>query len=139
MANTTQFDLVSPERKLVSGPVTAVEIPAAAGDLTAMQGHSPLITTLRPGVLKVSGPDGEQEYVVTGGFAEISGESISVLAETALPKGEVTQGHIDDWVAQAHAAKQNAPEHLTEAATKLLADMVALGTHIGLDPNQPNL
>ena len=144
MADNMQFDLVSPERKLASGQVTSVQVPGADGDLTVMAGHAPLITTLRPGVLKVSGPDGESEYVVSGGFAEISAEGISVLAERALPQGEMTQGVIDDWVAEAHEAHQKAREFKNEPgpvddAAKLLADMVALGTHIGLDPKQPNL
>ena len=74
MADMMQFDLVSPERRLASLKVTSVQIPAAAGDLTAMPDHAPLITTLRPGILKVEGPDGAQSYAVTGGFAEISGD-----------------------------------------------------------------
>ena len=143
MAENMQFDLVSPERKLASGLATSVQVPGADGDLTVMAGHAPLITTLRPGVLKVSGPDGEIDYVVSGGFAEISAEGISVLAERALPHGEMTQGVIDDWVAEAHEAHKKAAEFKNEPgpvddAAKLLSDMVALGTHIGLDPKQPN-
>lgn len=85
MADMMQFDLVSPERKLASGQVRAVQIPAADGDMTAMADHAATITTLRPGVLTSEGPDGETRYVVTGGFAEISGEGTSVLAERAYP------------------------------------------------------
>ncbi|MEY8838816.1 F0F1 ATP synthase subunit epsilon, partial [Cribrihabitans sp. XS_ASV171] len=68
MANTMQFDLVSPERRLASLQVSSVQIPGADGDMTAMPDHSPTITTLRPGILKVEGPEGTQEYVVSGGF-----------------------------------------------------------------------
>ena len=50
MADTMQFDLVSPERRLASMQVTSVQIPGADGDMTAMEGHAPTITTLRPGV-----------------------------------------------------------------------------------------
>ena len=81
MAETMQFDLVSPERRLASMQVAQVQIPGADGDLTAMPDHAPLITTLRPGVLRVSGPQGDAAYVVTGGFAEISPEGTSVLAD----------------------------------------------------------
>ncbi|NBD34578.1 MAG: hypothetical protein GVY30_01100 [Chloroflexi bacterium] len=59
MAETVYFDLVSPERRLMSADVTEVRIPGAEGDLTAMAQHSPLITTLRPGLVKSVGPDGE--------------------------------------------------------------------------------
>ena len=78
MPDKMQFDLVSPERSLVSGLATAVQIPGAEGDLTAMPGHAPLITTLRPGILKVSGDDGPAEFAVTGGFAEINSDATTV-------------------------------------------------------------
>ena len=85
MADMMQVDLVSPERKLASGQVRAVQIPAAEGDMTAMAEHAATITTLRPGILISEGPDGETRYVVTGGFAEISPQGTSVLAERAFP------------------------------------------------------
>ncbi len=138
MAENMKFDLVSPERSLVSGEGTSVQIPGADGDMTAMQGHSPLITTLRPGVLTISGPDGDDNYVVSGGFAEINADGVTVLAERALHQKEMTQEIIDDWVAQAHAAKTDAAPDAADAAAKLLADLVALGGHIGLSASQPN-
>ncbi|MDF1727620.1 MAG: F0F1 ATP synthase subunit epsilon [Sulfitobacter sp.] len=145
MADTMQFDLVSPERRLASMQVTSVQIPGADGDMTAMEGHSPTITTLRPGVLKVEGPEGAQDYVVTGGFAEITASGVSVLAERALPKGDMTQEHLDELMEEAQhtysKAKevwQNEPGPVDDAA-KLLADMVALGDEIGLSSKQPNL
>jgi len=56
MAETMQFDLVSPERNLASMQVASVQIPGADGQMTAMPNHAPVITTLRPGVLAVSCP-----------------------------------------------------------------------------------
>ncbi len=145
MAETVQFDLVSPERSLASFQAAQVQIPGADGDMTAMAGHAPTITTLRPGVLRVSGPEGEAEYVVTGGFAEITAEGISVLAERAIPRGDVTQEDLSEMLkaaaealAKAKEVFKNEPGPVDDAA-KLLADMVAMGTHIGLDPNVPNL
>ena len=145
MADTVQFDLVSPERSLASLVVEQVQIPGADGDMTAMANHAPTITTLRPGVLRVSGPEGEAEYVVTGGFAEITADGISVLAERAVPRAELTQEHLNemlkaasDALAQAKEVFKNEPGPVDDAA-KLLADMVAMGTHIGLDPNAANL
>ena len=90
MADMMQFDLVSPERRLASMEVTSVQIPGADGDMTAMSDHAPTITTLRPGLLRAEGPSGVTEYVVTGGFADVSGPATTVLAEQALPKEEVT-------------------------------------------------
>ncbi|SFR10304.1 F0F1 ATP synthase subunit epsilon [Poseidonocella sedimentorum] len=144
MAETMQFDLVSPERRVASGPATAVQIPGAEGDLTAMPNHAPLITTLRPGILTVEGESGTQQYVVTGGFAEI-GESCTILAENALPREELTQEAYEALVDEAHASYQrtkatfqNEPGPVDDAA-KLLSDMVAIGGHIGLSPKQPSL
>lgn len=145
MADTMQFDLVSPERRLASMQVTSVQIPGADGDMTAMEGHSPTITTLRPGILSVEGPEGTEDYVVTGGFAEIRADGVSVLAERALPKGDMTQDHLDEMMEEAQQTYSKAKETFdnqpgpVDDAAKLLADMVAMGTHIGLDPKSPNL
>ena len=138
MADTMQFDLVSPERKLLSAQASEVQIPGAEGELTAMPGHTPTITTLRPGVLKVTINGAVSEFAVTGGFAEISPEGVSVLAERSVAKAEVTQGLLDGWVAEAHRAQKDAPAGATDQAAKLLADMIAIGGHVGLTASVPN-
>lgn len=144
MANSLQFDLVSPERRLESVEATEVQIPGADGDMTVMPAHAPTITTLRPGILKVVHAGGTDEYVVSGGFAEITADAVTVLAEQSLPRGEMTQEVFNRMVeeaARAHKEAKEAPENLpgpVDEAAKLLSDMVAMGTHIGLDPNQPN-
>ena len=134
MADTMQFDLVSPERSLASLQVSAVQIPGADGDMTAMPDHAPTITTLRPGVLKAEGPEGTTEYLVTGGFAQINGDGLSVLAEKAIPVDEVTRAHLDELIAEARGAHEASQEHpsLVDDAAKLLADMEALGDHMSL-------
>jgi F-type H+-transporting ATPase subunit epsilon len=103
-----------------------------------MPGHAPLITTLRPGMLRIESPEGTSEFVVTGGFAEIGAESMSVLAEKAVPLGEMTRAHMEELIEEArsaHAAAKAAPEvaaNIVDEAAKLLADMEALGTHMSL-------
>jgi F-type H+-transporting ATPase subunit epsilon len=140
MADTMQFDLVSPERRVASLEVTSVQIPGSDGDMTAMPGHAPLITTLRPGILRVESTGATQEYVVTGGFAEI-GENLSVLAERALPREEMTQETFDAILEEARAALNNAKEVSVnepgpvDDAAKLLSDMVAMGGDIGMNAN----
>jgi F-type H+-transporting ATPase subunit epsilon len=137
MANL-HFDLVSPERRLASVEATEVRIPATDGDMTAMAGHTPTITTLRPGVLTVVHGGGTDGYVVSGGFAEITAESVSVLAERALPQAEVTQEIYDAMIEEAKAALGRAQENFknepgpVDDAAKLLSDMVAIGGTIGL-------
>lgn len=142
MADTMQFDLVSPERRLVSLQVTSVQIPGADGDMTAMEGHAPTITTLRPGVLTIDGPEGTTDYVVTGGFAEITATGVSVLAERAVAKGDMTQEHLNEMIeeaknmySKAKEAFENEPGPVDDAA-KLLSDMVAIGDHMGLTAKQ---
>ena len=124
MAATLQFDLVSPERKLASVAATEVQIPGADGDLTAMEGHAPTITTLRPGVLKAISAEGTKSFVVTGGFAEISATGVSVLAERAVPLDEMTPALMDQLIADASEATAVASDK--DAADKAMADLVAL-------------
>ncbi|MBS0565121.1 MAG: F0F1 ATP synthase subunit epsilon [Proteobacteria bacterium] len=134
MADMMQFDLVTPERRLASLQVREARIPGSEGELTAMPGHAPLITSLRPGVLAVLTAEGETDYVVTGGFAEVNASGVTVLAEIAHPTSEVTQEMIDGMVAEAQRLHRDAHPGVVDATAKLLADMVALGSRIGLDP-----
>lgn len=146
MADTMQFDLVSPERNLLSVPVREVRLPGTEGDLTAMPGHAPAIVNLRPGLVTVIAGDGsESEFAVTGGFVEISNDSVTLLAERGHPRAEMTQDIFNEMMASAQRhlkvsedKRATVGEEVVEAAVKLLGDMEALGTHIGLDPNQAN-
>ena len=126
MANTLQFDLVSPERKLASVQATEVQIPGTDGDLTAMEGHAATITTLRPGILKAVSAQGTQAFAVTGGFAEISASGVTVLAERAIPVAELSATVIDELVAEARAVASKAPADQTDAAEKVVNDLLAL-------------
>ena len=128
-----QFDLVSPERSLASLEVTAVQIPGADGDMTAMADHAPTITTLRPGILRAEGGGNDAEYLVTGGFAEIGAAGVTVLAERAMPKADVTQTDVDALVAEAKAALENATPEGVDDAAKVVADMAAAAAALGLN------
>ena len=133
MADSMQFDLVSPERRLASLQVSSVRIPGVDGDLTAMADHAPLITTLRPGMLRVASSAGDQEYMVTGGFAEI-GNGLSVLAEHALLRADVTQDIFNAIAADAktaHASAKSAGGDV-DATSKRVADIDAVGVELGL-------
>lgn len=133
MADSMQFDLVSPERRLASLQVSSVRIPGADGDLTAMADHAPLITTLRPGMLRVESSAGDQEYMVTGGFAEI-GNGLSVLAEQALLRADLTQDIFNAIAADAktaHASAKSAGGDV-DATSKRVADIDAVGVELGL-------
>ena len=129
MAGTLQFDLVSPERRLASVAATEVNIPGADGDLTAMEGHAPTITTLRPGILRAHGVDGVKSYVVTGGFAEITATGVSVLAERAVPVEDITPALMDAMVADACEAAAVSSDK--DAADKIVADLMAMRAAAG--------
>ncbi len=138
MAESLQFDLVSPEQRLASVQADAVQIPGADGDMTAMAGHAPTITTLRPGLLRVTSGGNTDEYIVSGGFAEINATGITVLAEKALHRTDFTREAFEAMLAEAreaHAAAVENHPHLVDEAAKLLSDMVAVGGHIGIGAN----
>ncbi|MDO5643366.1 MAG: F0F1 ATP synthase subunit epsilon [Paracoccus sp. (in: a-proteobacteria)] len=148
MADTMQFDLVAPERNLISVPVREVRLPGSDGDLTAMPGHAPAIVNLRPGLVTIiDDKGGEHQFVISGGFAEITNGAVSLLAEIGRQRAEMTQAVFDEMMHSVRRKKQAADargethgvgESAVAAAVKLLADMEALGTHIGLDPNRSN-
>ena len=129
MANTLQFDLVSPERKLASVQATEVQIPGTDGDLTAMEGHSATITTLRPGILKAIGPQGTQAFAVTGGFAEITATGVTVLAERAIAVEDLSGTVLDTMVQEARDLAAIAPADQKDAAEKVVNDILALRSH----------
>jgi len=126
MANTLQFDLVSPERSLASLEVTEVQIPGADGDMTAMADHAPTITTLRPGLLKAIGPSGTETYAVTGGFAEISAAGTTVLAERAYAADAEARAALEAHLEEARAKAAEAAGEQKDAADKMVADLAKL-------------
>lgn len=81
---TFHFELVSPERLLFSGEVEQVDVPGAEGDFGVLAGHAPLVATLKPGVLTVLAAGARQRIVVFGGFAEVSPQGMTVLADNAV-------------------------------------------------------
>jgi F-type H+-transporting ATPase subunit epsilon len=85
---TFHFDLVSPEQLVFSGEVEHVVVPGTEGEFGVLAGHAPLIAMLRPGVVKILGPD-EQQILVVGGFAEVSPEGLTILADRAVPIDEI--------------------------------------------------
>jgi F-type H+-transporting ATPase subunit epsilon len=96
MADLIQFELVSPERLLISRAVEMVVIPGSEGDFGALPGHAPLISEIRPGVIAVfEGGQVQERIFVAGGFAEVTNERCTVLAEQAMPVAEIDRGAAD--------------------------------------------
>jgi F-type H+-transporting ATPase subunit epsilon len=99
MADKISFDLVSPERLLLSEQVDMVTVPGREGDFGVLAGHAPLISSLRPGTIDVKGGNkGDARYFVLGGFAEVTPQKLTVLAEDVLPMAEVDAAALDQRI-----------------------------------------
>jgi F-type H+-transporting ATPase subunit epsilon len=108
---TFKFELVSPERLLMSEDVEQVVVPGSEGDFTVLAGHAPVLSTLRPGVMDVKLPGGKAKRLyVKAGFAEVDPESLTVLAQQAIDVDEIDA----NWLAQ---SIKNAEEDLADAKT----------------------
>jgi F-type H+-transporting ATPase subunit epsilon len=92
MAEAFTFELVSPERLLLSISVTEVVVPGSDGYMTVMANQAATMSTLQPGMIEAKGDDGNtQAFFVAGGLADISGNGLTILAEFAVPKSEMTK------------------------------------------------
>ena len=94
---TFHFDLVSPEELVFSGEVEHVVVPGTEGEFGVLAGHAPLIAMLRPGILRILGLN-EQRILVVSGFAEVSPDGLTVLADKAMPVEDVDPGVIADEI-----------------------------------------
>src|ERR1700751_4830927 len=136
MAEQIQFELVSPERLVVGRPVEMVVVPGAEGDFGVLPGHALLIWTVRPGVIAVFDNGQVQERIfVAGGFAEVTGERCTVLAEQALAVGDIDRAKVDVELKDARDdlgdAKTDADRALAEAAIAVAeAKLAALDTPV---------
>ena len=100
MADKIPFEIVSPERLLVSDQADMVTVPGAEGDFGVLLGHMPLISTLRPGVIDIRGGvlSGDVRFFVLGGFAEANPEKLTVLAEEAIPMTQIDAAALEQRI-----------------------------------------
>ncbi len=127
-----QFDLVSPERSIASFEVNAVDLPGAEGDMTAMDGHLPLLTSLRPGIIKVRNGSDETRYIVAGGFVEITSQSVTVLADKVFLDEEVTSTALDDLIERLKNTANNKEMQEKDKADKQVGDAISLKAQLGI-------
>ena len=113
---TFLLELVSPERLLLSRQVEMATIPAAEGEMGVLPGHSPMVVTLRGGVISVRENGQETEKLfVGGGFAEVSPERVTVLADEATPVAELSRALAEQRIKDAEAALAALPVSEPEA------------------------
>ncbi len=128
MAEKIQFELVSPAKLLVSSAVDMVVVPGTEGDFGALPRHSPMIATVRPGVIDIHDAGKVSERIfVAGGFAEVNEERITVLAEEAIPVAELTAALAEERLKEAKEAAADARSEAEKAAAeKKVAVAVAM-------------
>ena len=122
MADRLTFELVSPERLLLSAQVDMVVVPGTEGEFGVLAGHSPLVSTLRPGVISVHDEKTIQRIFVRGGFAEVTAAGLTVLAEEAIDLADLDRAGLEVRI-------RNAEEDVADAKS----DAARAGAQAQLD------
>lgn len=110
MAATFKFELVSPERILLSSEAEQVVVPGVDGHFTVLPNHARIISTLAPGVIRVTTPNAKKGIFVQSGFAEVNDDGLTILAERAFIVDEVDARQIQQELDAAKAALENADD-----------------------------
>ena len=124
MAATFNFELVTPERLVFSGEASQVVVPGAEGDFAVLAGHSPFISTLRPGILDVTLPSGSQRLLVKKGVAEADPERLTVLAQSAVPIEELDGTRLASELRLAEAQVAEAKDDNARMMADTLVDVL---------------
>ena len=130
MANTIQVDVVSAEESIFAGQAEFVALPGEAGELGIYPRHAPLITRIRPGVvrIKVPGQANEEQVFVAGGILEVQPHVVTVLADTAIRGKDLDEAKARESLKAAEEARKNATSELEIA--KVEAEMSALAAQL---------
>lgn len=126
MADKLQFSLVSPERELFAGAVDQVDIPGTEGDLGILPNHSPLMAAIRTGAITVYSDGVQTKYFVQGGFADVTPDGLTVLAERAGPLEALTADSLTAEITAAEAKLAGLEGDAALAATQDLDGLRAL-------------
>jgi len=113
-----KLEIVTPEKRVLDAEVDSVTVTTATGEAGILPNHAPLISALKPGILSYSVKGSTDKLAVSGGFVEVSNNSVSVLADTAESAGEID-------VAQARSDKDAADKALAAVATASLTETEA--------------
>ena len=129
MADKIAFELVSPDRLLISEDVDMIVVPGTEGDFGVLLGHQPMISTVRPGILEVQNSGGEDRRIfVNGGFAEITGDRCAVMTEEAVPVEDLKRGDLEkrirDAEEDAQEARSDLERHLLDLKLTTLRGML---------------
>ena len=121
MAEPMQFDLVSPERLLMSEEVESVVVPGSEGQFTVLAKHAPFMSTLKPGVVEVKGTGGTRRIFVRGGFADVTPAGLTILADKATPMEDMDAAALEEEIRLAEESLAAMKDH-EDAEKRLLAE-----------------
>ena len=108
---TFHFELVSPDKLMFSGEAESVLVPGSEGDFVVLKDHAPVMAALKPGVIAIEDTAGKHKRIfVRGGFADVSPTGLIVLAETALPEGELDAARLDQEIRDTEEDLADAPD-----------------------------
>ena len=130
MANTIHIDVVSAEASIYSGEAEFVVLPGEAGELGIYPRHTPLITRIKPGAVRIQKPGGEEEFVfVAGGILEVQPKLITVLADTAIRGHDLDEAKANEAIKKAEEARRSAKDKqeiaVVEGELSMLAAQLA--------------
>jgi F-type H+-transporting ATPase subunit epsilon len=124
MAATFNFELVTPERLLLSGAAEQVVVPGAEGDFAVLAGHAPVISTLRPGILEITMAGGKQRVFVKKGVAEADPDRLTILAQTAVSVESLDAAAIASELQVAQAELAEAKDDQSKRMAETLLDLL---------------
>jgi F-type H+-transporting ATPase subunit epsilon len=128
---TFHFDLVAPDKLLFSGEVDQVDVPGAEGDFGVLAGHAPLVATLKPGILVVHEGGQKRRIVVTGGFAEVNPQGLTILADVATAVEDIDRTAITAQIREIEeSVKEMEQGTALDRAIARLDHFKALDTHL---------
>jgi len=108
---TFHFELVSPDKLMFSGEAESVLVPGSEGDFVVLKDHAPVMAALKPGVIAIEDAAGKHNRIfVRGGFADVGPTGLIVLAETALPEGELDAARLDQEIRDTEEDLADAPD-----------------------------
>ena len=135
MAEGLKIEIVSPERLVLSEIVTSVTVPGTEGYFTVMDDHAPFMTTLRPGFITVNRNGQDEIFFVKGGFADVSPDGLTILAERSVPLTEFDHA---DLAAQIKAAEAELAAAATPEDKSYAQEVVSALLNLAIEAGQIN-
>jgi F-type H+-transporting ATPase subunit epsilon len=127
MADKLNFALVSPERELFHGDVDQVVVPGSEGDFGVLPNHAPVMSVIKPGALRVINGASERRIFVNGGFADVTPDGLTVLAEEAIDVADLDAAKLEAEARDlAEDVRSASDEHKRDVAVRQLARVEAM-------------